>query len=106
MMDMPGSNRNVSSSSVMGTELDRNYSLVNAADYQSAQALANKALEFFKTKLAPMESSNNRTAFIMNGLMQLNNSIKSKASPMDIMMIVHTQIHPYLMKMFGLQLQK
>jgi hypothetical protein len=106
MADMPGSNRNMSLTSVMSTELDRNYSLVNAADYQSAQALANKALEIFKTKLAPMESSSNRTAFIMNGLMQLNNSIKSKASPMDIMMIVHTQIHPNLMKMFGLQLQK
>jgi hypothetical protein len=54
-----------------------------------------------------MASNNNTTSFITNlenGLTQLNNSIGSKASPMDIMMIVHTQVHPNLMQAFNLQL--
>jgi hypothetical protein len=40
------------------------------------------------------------SAFITNlenGLTQLNNSIRSKASPLDIMMIVYTQIQPNLL---------
>jgi hypothetical protein len=99
---------NMSSSSTMmnmDSKMDRNYQLVNTADYQSAQALAAKALEIFKAELKPMASNNNTTSFITNlenGLTQLNNSIRSKASPMDIMMIVHTQVHPNLMQAFNL----
>ena len=87
------------------------------ADYQSAQALSAKAQEIFDTELKPIASNNNSTnnddgdmrAFttnLDNGLKQLNNSIKSKASPMDIMMIVHTQIHPNLLEAFNLKLQQ
>jgi hypothetical protein len=111
-MNMASMNMSSSSSSStmmnMDSKMDRNYQLVNTADYQSAQALAAKALEIFKAELKPMASNNNTTAFITNlenGLTQLNNSIKSKASPMDIMMIVHTQIHPNLMQAFNLQLR-
>jgi hypothetical protein len=111
-MDM-GSMNMSSSSTMMNMDsemMKRNYSLVNTADYQSSQALAAKALEIFNTELKPMASNNNNTttAFITNlenGLTQLNNSIKSKASPMDIMMIVHTQVHPNLMQAFNLQLR-
>src|ERR687896_1418357 len=74
-------------------------SLVNLTDYQSAQALAAKALEIFNTELRPI-AANNSSAFITNlenGLMHLNASIRNKASPMDIMMIVHTQIHPNIL---------
>jgi hypothetical protein len=88
------------------------YSLVNMSDYQSAQALATKASEIFNTKLKHMTMSNNNknvTAFVThldNGLTQLNDSISKKASPLDIMMIVHTQIHPNLLEAFNLQLRK
>jgi hypothetical protein len=37
--------------------------------------------------------------------MQLNNSIKNKASPTDVMMVVHTQIHPNLSEAFSLKLR-
>jgi hypothetical protein len=112
-MNMASMNMSSSSSSStmmnMDSKMDRNYQLVNTADYQSAQALAAKALEIFKAELKPMMSNNNNTtAFITNlenGLTQLNNSIRSKASPMDIMTIVHTQVHPNLMQAFNLQLQ-
>jgi hypothetical protein len=94
------------------SEKNMGYSLVNMSDYQSAQALATKASEIFNTKLKHMTMSNdnkNVTAFVThldNGLTQLNDSISKKASPLDIMMIVHTQIHPNLLEAFNLQLRK
>jgi hypothetical protein len=89
-------------------ETKRNYSLVGFTDYQSAQTLAAKALEIFNVELKPM-APNNTTAFVTNlenGLIQFNSSIRSKASPIDIMMIVHTQIHPNLLKAFSLETEK
>jgi len=95
-----------------GSEVNNGYSLVNASDYQSAQALATKASEIFNTKLKHVTMSgnnNNVTAFVTsleNGLTQLNDSIAKKASPLDVMKIVHTQIHPNLLEAFNLQLRK
>jgi hypothetical protein len=94
------------------SEKKMGYSLVNMSDYQSAQALATKASEIFNTKLKHMTMSKNNknvTAFVThleNGLTQVNDSISKKASPLDIMMIVHTQIHPNLLEAFNLQLRK
>ena len=101
---------NMSSSTMMNqdNETKRNYSIVDITDYQSAQALAAKASEIFNVELKPM-APNNTTAFVTNlenGLVQLNSSIRSKASPMDIMMIVHTQIHPNLLEAFNLGLRQ
>ena len=99
-MDMSSSTMNMDSKG-------RNYSLVDMTDYQSAQALATKAQDIFKTELKPIAPGNS-SAFVINlenGLTQLNNSIKNKASPMDIMMIVHTQIHPNLLEAFNLKLR-
>jgi hypothetical protein len=101
---------NMSSSTMMNqdNETKRNYSLVGFTDYQSAQTLAAKALEIFNFELKPM-APNNTTAFVTNlenGLIQFNSSIRSKASPIDIMMIVHTQIHPNLLKAFSLETEK
>jgi hypothetical protein len=90
-----------------GRESSINSSLVNMTDFQSAQALAAKALEIFNVELKPM-APNNSSAFISNlenGLTQLNDSIRNKASPMDIMMIVHTQIHPNILQAFNLRLE-
>lgn len=97
------------SSTVMNTDskINKNYSLVNMTDFQSAQALAVKALETFNTELRPIVLKN-ETNFVRNlegGLTQLNDLIRDEASPMDIMMAVHTQIHPNLMEVFNLQLR-
>jgi hypothetical protein len=40
-----------------------------------------------------------------SALKELVTSIDGKSSPMDIMVIVHTKIHPNLMTAFGLQLE-
>ena len=92
-------------------EMNTGYSLVNVSDYQSAQALATKAFEVFSAKLkhTTMTSNKNVTGFVTNlenGLTQLNDSIAKKASPLDVMMIIHTQIHPNLVEAFNLQLRK
>jgi hypothetical protein len=112
--DMNMQSMNTSSSNTMmqhGGEMNMGYSLANMSDYQSAQALATKASEIFNTKIknTTMDNNKNVTAFITNlenGLAQLNNSISKKASPLDVMMIVHTQIHPNLLQAYNLQLQK
>jgi len=53
-------------------------------------------------------SNKNITGFITNlenGLIQLNNLIAKKDSPLDVMMVVHTQIHSNLLEAFSLQLR-
>jgi hypothetical protein len=69
--------------------------------------LAAKALEIFNTELRPI-APNNSSALLTNlenGLPKLNDSIRNKASPMDIMMIVHTQIHPDILQAFNLRME-
>jgi hypothetical protein len=91
----------------MDSNMNRNYSLVDMTDYQSSQALATKAQEIFNTELKPIAPDNTSISItnLENGITQLNNSIKNKASPMDVMMIVHTQIHPNLLEVFNLKLR-
>lgn len=91
-----------------GDEMNSKYTLVNIADYQSAQALVSKASEIFRTDLRPLVTNNYTSVFVTNldeGLIHLSNSIASKDSPMDIMMIVHSEIHPNLLGAFNLELE-
>jgi hypothetical protein len=80
------------------------------SDYQSAQGLAIKATNIFKDKLKFTEINNkNITGYITNlenGLTQLNNMVANKESPMNVMMVVHTKIHPNILQAFSLQLSK
>jgi hypothetical protein len=101
---------NTSSSAMKhGNEMNDRYSLVNVSDYQSAQALSVRASKIFNDKLKFTEISNkNATGYITNlenGLTQLKNLVAKKDSPLDLMMIVHTQIHPNLLEAFSLQLR-
>jgi hypothetical protein len=93
--------------SMMGdNSSNKNYTLVDTADYQSAQVLATKAIQIFNSELR--SSNGNVTspiAKLEDGLMQLNNSIKNKASPMDVTIIGHTQVHPNLQAAFNLQMK-
>ena len=89
-------------------EINGRYSLVDIADYQSAQALATYALQFFNSDLRHKVVDNN-TNFLTNlesGLTLLNDSIRNNASPLDIMMIAHSEIHPNLLEAFDLELRK
>ncbi|HZA65082.1 MAG TPA: hypothetical protein VE573_19545 [Nitrososphaeraceae archaeon] len=86
---------------MMRNEINRNYSLVNAADYQSAQALIIRAQEKFESEraLAPSNATGSISQ-LEDNLMRLSEAIRSRTSPMNLMMIVHTQIHPNLLKAF------
>jgi hypothetical protein len=90
-------------------EMNDRYSLVNVSDYQSAQALVVKASKIFNDKLEFTEIDNkNITGYITNlenGLTQLNNLVTKNDSPLDVMMTVHTKIHPNLLEAFSLQLR-
>ena len=89
-------------------EMDNGYQLIHTADYQTAQALAKKGLDFFNSDLRHM-ANNNKAIFVNNlekGLKHLNNSIENKGPPTEIMMIVHTEIHPNLLEAFNLELRK
>jgi hypothetical protein len=85
--------------------------LINTTDFQTAQALALKVQELFDNQImnsSLSEGSETADQTINNvsaALEDLVTSIDGKASPMDIMMIVHTRIHPNLMTAFGLQLE-
>jgi hypothetical protein len=85
------------------------YKLVNMTDYHTAKILAQKVQELFNNRLVnasisgtPATVTNDITA----AFQELSSSINDKASPMDIMMIVHTKIHPNIITAFGLQLDK
>lgn len=83
------------------------YKLVNMTDYHTAKILAQKVQELFNNRLVNASISGTPatvTADVTAAFQELSSSINDKASPMDIMMIVHTKIHPNLMTAFGLQL--
>ncbi len=89
------------------TKIITNKPIVNMANYQSAKGLAEKLLDIYNKELKPIISQNGTSTYSTNlesGIMQLVNSIESKVPPKDIMMIVHTQIHPNLIKAFNLQI--
>jgi hypothetical protein len=115
MSNMMGSNDEMKMGSInmssnggmsMVPNIHSNYSLRDISDYQSAQALSKKAYDIFNSKLRPLTINENYTdSFVSNldnGLSQLDTSISRKASPMDIMMIAHTEIHPNLLAIFNL----
>lgn len=80
--------------------------LVNTTDYQSAQALATKVQELFDSQIMNSpQSSGTAIDNIRSTLQELVTSINSKASPMDVMTIVHTKLHPNLITAFNLKLR-
>lgn len=80
--------------------------LVNTTDYQSALALATKVQELFDSQIMNSpESSGTAIDNIRSTLQELVTSINSKASPMDVMTIVHTKLHPNLITAFNLNLR-
>ena len=89
------------------TKISINKPIVNMANYQSAKGMAEKLLDIFNKELKPTISQNGTAIYSTNlesGIIQLVNSLEYKVSPMDIMMIVHTQIHPNLIGAFDLQI--
>lgn len=109
--------------------------IVDTAAYQSAQYLVNNTiLQLFNDTLKPLTVSsngtssdnNNATTMTQGGqdtspaagnmtsdidqleanLLQLKDDINGKATPHEIMMTVHLNIHPLLMQSYGLTLEQ
>jgi hypothetical protein len=81
--------------------------LVNLTDYQTAKVLASKAQELFSNRLANVSLSGTPEKVVNDieaAFQELTSNIDAKAPAMDIMMTVHTKIHPNLITAFGLQL--
>ena len=100
-------------------DINRHTNIVNFTNYQSALAFSNNAFDRFHNEIKPSliqsqsetaEESNNTTANqthlekLENGLVELNNAIKNKETPMKVMEVVHTQIHPNLQVLFNLKI--
>ncbi|CAN5754705.1 hypothetical protein BH23THE1_BH23THE1_33700 [soil metagenome] len=89
-------------------QTSKNHTIIDLGAYQSAQELSAKALEIFNSELKPLSADEGSKIFVTNlenGIIKFNNLIRDEASPMDLMMIVHTQIHPNLLKAFDIELQ-
>jgi hypothetical protein len=91
--------------SMMGNSSNTNYTLVNIADYH-AQALAARAQEIFNSELRPLANRNATSSIskLEDGLIQLSNLIESKSSPIELVAVGHSQVHPNLQSAFSLQL--
>ena len=133
-MMMMGSSSNANSS-INGSTMNQlsmtkdndinNNTIINTTSYQQAQGLAIRALQIFNNDLKPTSSVNGpysssstnsspsstnttiTTAItkIENSLIHLKNAIDSKAPTMDVMKIVHGEIHPTLLISYKLQLK-
>lgn len=108
-MNMGGSN--VSENMSMEDMSNSDDKLVSMTEYQTAQALAMKVRELFDSQITNSSLSGSSDTVdqsinnVSTALKELVTNIDGKASPMDIMTIVHTKIHPNLMTAFGLQLE-
>jgi hypothetical protein len=105
MNTMQNDSMNMTPSPAESPKINRNYLIVNAAHYQSAEALAIRALEIFENELKAFApgTATEHTGQLEDSLTQLNQAIKNKVLPMEVMMIVHTQIHPNLLQAFNLE---
>jgi len=90
--------------------------IVNISNYQSAQALANKALGIFREDLKPLELPSATRAFssaairtssvsgLEDAIFLLINSINEKKPYSDIMQIVHGPVHTDLFLAYNLKM--
>ncbi|MFL6320743.1 MAG: hypothetical protein ACJ72Q_09735 [Nitrososphaeraceae archaeon] len=97
---------------------------LNITAYQQAQGLAMRALQIFNNDLkptslvngsssssysanaSPASTMSNAINKIENNLIRLKDAIESKAPTMDVMKIVHGDIHPALLISYKLQLRR
>ena len=113
-----GTNSSAKNDLPMTKDNNDNSAVVNITAYQQAQGLAMRAQQIFNNDLKPTSSVNGpfsssstnttiTTAItkIENSLIHLKNAIDGKAPTMDVMKIVHGEIHPTLLISYKLQLK-
>lgn len=122
MSSSPNSSSSTNSSAKndlpMTKDNNDNSTVVNTTAYQQAQGLAMRAQQIFNNDLKPTSSVNGPSSSsstnttittaitkIENSLIHLKNAIDGKAPTMDVMKIVHGEIHPALLISYKLQLK-
>lgn len=100
-------NRSSSSSniSMANTSAAEGFELVNITSYQTAQVLATKVQELFNNQITNGSADTQSLDNIATALQELVSTIDNRGSPNDVMMIVHTKLHPDFITAFGLQLR-
>ena len=101
----------MSANSEIHNKISNNSSIVNMAKYLTAKEYAKRAVEIFDSELKPYETKNNNNNNNNNSsagnvekyLTELKSAVDSKAQPLEIMMIVHTKIHPNLQLAYNLK---
>ena len=78
--------------------------IVNVSDYQSAKGLINKAQEIFNNILKKAKLSSDEVTEVESTLTQLKSAIDAKKPYVDVMLIIHTKVHPSIMDTFNLKL--
>lgn len=82
--------------------------IIDMGAYQRANLLSAKTLEIFKSELKPLSTDDDSKVFVVNlesGITKFHNLVRDKAPPMDLMMVVHTEIHPNLLQAYDIDLQ-
>jgi len=108
MSSMPSMPSKSSPMSSMPSMPSNNNSIFNMAKYQFAKEYAKRAIEIFNAKLKPYDTKNNNTNTMKgleSSLIELRAAVDRKAQPMQIMMIAHTKIHPYLQLAYNLKVK-
>lgn len=85
------------------------FSNMNLADYNKAKIISERMIEIYQKELRGPESiSGERTSLTNLGtnLFELLNAVSNITSPVHIMEIVHTKIHPNLQLAFNLTLKR
>jgi intergrase/recombinase len=100
-MEMENDSSSMSMANASTTEASE---LVNITSYQTAQVLAAKVQKQFNSQLINASDDIRSLDNIATALRELVSTIDSKGTPMDVMSIVHTKIHPNFITAFGLQL--
>ena len=90
----------------MPTMTGNNLEIVSIQDYETSQVLADVVNELFEDDLRPRTSVSETVNIdkLEKNLKQLDQAILNKASPEDLMGIVHVQIHPTLQQIYELEL--
>ena len=104
--DSSNSNDTSGGYSNMSMRMNKDSPLYRIYDYETAKVLSENVNRLFDDDLRPLSlvSETDNIDKLENNLRQLKYSIEVKASPEDLMNIVHVQIHPTLQKVYDLGL--
>jgi hypothetical protein len=86
--------------------MENNPILVNKHDYETAQVLSDNINTDFGSQLRPRSPVSEMASIdiLEKGLQELKDAVNRKATPEDLMKIVHIQIHPMLQSIYDLRL--